>query len=151
MEAVRNILEDKLKGNDINIAKMIIEYITEECNFCEEVCFSNELDRVNYPYAPDCKSINKDQTLQCNNCKESNVCKACEDYACGCNKCDNREYCDDTGCCNVFCYDCSKDYMLYCNSCEKSFCCKKMVRFIGTDMDYNYSCEKCLDMIYPHY
>ena len=153
MEATRQILNQKLFNNDINIVSLIMDFVTEKCKSCNEVNFTNDLQEVCIPnsYTTDCgKHTKGDKWVNyCLTCVEEKCCKNCEDVLCA--DCDNEYVCSAEHCNNKFCNDCSGPEMLWCSGCEGRFCCKKVYKTIGPDEDYRYSCEGCMEVIYPRY
>ena len=151
----REILNEKLAKNDINIIDIIMEYITKKCDNCKEVKLQNDLEEVCIPHCfiSDCKKHNNKKKNRwidyCETCIDKHCCKKCNDVCCS--DCDNKFICDVKNCNNIFCEDCIEKEMLYCKTCDKHFCCRKLYRTIDDHLDYQYTCEDCIKVILPKY
>lgn len=158
METTKQILDKLLIGNEKQLAELILSYITDKCDCCDELNFVTELEDVEIPKKilfddDECKKHghhdHKHIESFCSTCVEEQCCKGCDEYAC--NDCSNRYECDYKYCSNIFCEDCKDEDLLWCSQCEERFCCRKVYKTIGPEGDYIFSCESCIEVIHPKY
>ena len=75
-EELRNILDKKLVGNDINISDMILDFLKEKCVFCYKKFLISGLHRTysesrkygNMYMCICCDCVNKYKYKRCNSC-----------------------------------------------------------------------------------
>lgn len=128
------IVDKKLQKTDINVIKLIMSFLIEECENCENetIYKQNILDS----YHPCC---NLDSAL-CLDCQKKYFCQNCDEELCincmeynECYECDKR-----------YCYDC--EYISFCNDCEDFFCkeCKSFY-LIQVEDCTTVLCENCVN------
>jgi hypothetical protein len=135
-EQLKTLLDTNLIGNDINIADMIISYITYECD-CGDVFVNTPKKRRNQCY------ICYKEIFLCPRCIKSNTCDECNDKCC--EKCaeDFMFCCEYKKCPTINCEDCRSDGMVWTDCCGW-ICCKKVYR-----CNREYQCEDCVDISFP--
>ena len=154
LKEVIEILDKKLKGNDINIVYDILEYnIYEDWDRCEECdnCDTYKEEEQNCGCGIKCwDCIKKDCCMECMGyfCRDCNECDITQCYKCDKLYCDgcldnydiiknnhdkNCDFCGKEWCkwCNVY-YENQerkhKNPMKECLYCELTYCCKDMYR-----------------------
>lgn len=148
------ILDKKLNNNDINVVSIILGFLTEKCECCNEINFEEEIEEITVPkklWNEDCIEHHHKMEIPdmniCKTCADENTCDDCGDYCC--DDCDNKYLCED--CDKIFCEDCEDENLYWCGMCQEKSCCRKVYKIKTYDSDGNdvniYRCENCLERI----
>lgn len=144
-QQIKNILNQKLLNNEISIIEMIMNYLTDDCDICEQKCFDTEQEIM------DCCECNESYHV-CFECYKKNKCDSCDYFICfDCQENDNGlRKCDSEKCNENFkyCDDCRTENLGYCQSCEESKCCVKVFKSIDIEGNYIYTCQDCLECVF---
>ena len=125
---------------------MIMDFLTDDCDICNKKCFDKEQEIM------ECDGCNENYHV-CLDCFKKDSCDSCDEFFCpDCQEDGGYELrgCDDDRCCNEekYCDECRNHNLGYCQGCEEHKCCVKVFRTIDSELNYNYSCEKCLECVF---
>ena len=145
---VTTVLEKRLVGNEISLAKHILSFLKDKCAECGDVIIpgrNSKMENIGQCYDyPECDKRCELNIVLCEDCIKDYGCTECREprYHCdehlfSCNECDNQ-----------FCEECSEYYNV-CDDCGLMYCC---LTFYRTDSgERNYFCGECITVIPPRY
>lgn len=149
---LRHYLDIKLVDNDINIVDIILSFIGENCECCNDKvydglnvqCIFNSHHKEDDKHYEDCKTCFGNMDIEiCDKCDRDQCCMGCFDFLC--EKCDEDEYhlCSVENCNRKYCDDCLGDKMFMCDTCEEWKCCEQYYKVFVYEGD-KYICMTCM-------
>ena len=146
---IKTLLEKRLVGNEISLAKHILSFLKDKCNECGDVIIPDRDNKMENEglcyYHPECQKRCMKDIVLCKECIKEYSCTECEESRYHCN---DQLYCCDE-CNNQFCEDCAPEYCPKCDDCGDRYCC---LTFYRTDSgEKNYFCGECITIVAPHY